>query len=511
MGVKYSALYNGCNLQNKLSEIEFLLQNGIKVFWFGSSKDQAYFSEKFEIFKKHRLLQSYVTEVENQFIIIDGDIQQYRHLFEKLSKSIPDFNSGQYKVEHSKDKNIVVKASAGTGKTTVMIDRIMYLLHAEGASLSEIAMITFTNNATNQMSLRIQNELMNRYEATHLNKYLKYMEEISTISISTIDSFSLTLLKMFGITQGYGEDISISGHDYELKKIIKKIIDEEYRGTGSLKSQFGIELYYITEIIYAYYNRLTNLGIMPESIGEASWGIVDGESEKLQRILINTLRNINTELDAHKRRNNTVSLADTVRNINEILLLDSVNLPDFEMKYLFVDEFQDTNEGQIRLVSSLAKHLDASLFIVGDSKQSIYRFRGADDAAFDSFAKKLHILGIKEPATFELTNNYRTDPHILNQLDRLFRLLIKRNLLVDFTPLYPCKHHPESVLRTRRSINNYNIYDKLILDAQQSLNDLYDRIGDREPIESEKVAILVRSNWEMEGISKALKNVISQL
>lgn len=503
--MKYSALYNGYNIQDKIFEIEYLLKNGIKVFWFGSSKDVAYISEMFVIFSKYRLLQPYVTDIKKQFTIIDGDFEQCRHLFDKLSESVPIFNSGQYKVEHCLDKNIIVRASAGTGKTTVMIDRIMYLLHVEDVNLSEIAMITFTNNATTQMSLRIQNELMNRYEATRLNKYLKYMEDLSTISISTIDSLSLTLLKRFGVTQGYGKDVSINSHDYELKKIIKRMIDEEYKGSGSLKSQFGIELYDITKIIYEYYNRLTNMGIAPDSIDEGCWDIVDGESEKLQRILIKILKNINTELDAHKRKNNTVSLADTVRNINGILSSDYVGITDFKIKYLFVDEFQDTNEGQIRLIASLAEHLDASLFIVGDSKQSIYRFRGADDAAFNSFSKILYILKVKEPVTFELINNYRTDPHILTQLDFLFRQLIKRELLAEFKPLYPCKPPAVKGLRTRRGITTSNLYDKLVFDAKQSIKDLQGIIGDREPRESEKVAILVRYNWEMDEIAKAFE------
>jgi ATP-dependent exoDNAse (exonuclease V) beta subunit len=116
------------------------------------------------------LLQSYETKIRNQFTIIDGNFQQSRSLFDELSKSNPDFNSGQYRVEHGPNKNIVVKPSAGTGKTTVMIDRIMYLLHAKDANLSEIAMITFTNNATNQMSRRVQNQ--KRLLMKNLNKKL---------------------------------------------------------------------------------------------------------------------------------------------------------------------------------------------------------------------------------------------------------------------------------------------------------------------------------------------------
>ena len=78
-----------------------------------------------------------------------------------LAKKCPKFNIAQYKVEHCKeDEHIVVQASAGTGKTKVMVDRIMYLMHTvPDLHMSDIYMITFTNDATNHMNQRLQDAL----------------------------------------------------------------------------------------------------------------------------------------------------------------------------------------------------------------------------------------------------------------------------------------------------------------------------------------------------------------
>ncbi|MBB6621766.1 UvrD-helicase domain-containing protein, partial [Proteus mirabilis] len=92
--------------------------------------------------------------------------------------NIPAFNAAQYRVEHcAESEHIVVKASAGTGKTTVMIDRILYLMHmVPGLQMSDIYMITFTNEATNQMNRRLQEVLFKKYALTKNKRYLNWLE-----------------------------------------------------------------------------------------------------------------------------------------------------------------------------------------------------------------------------------------------------------------------------------------------------------------------------------------------
>ena len=96
-----------------------------------------------------------------------------------MSESNADFNAEQFLVEHSRSRNIIVKASAGTGKTSVMIDRILFLIDSKDVRLSDIVMITFTNEATNQMYPRLQSEFLRRYRVTGNKKFLRLLEGIS--------------------------------------------------------------------------------------------------------------------------------------------------------------------------------------------------------------------------------------------------------------------------------------------------------------------------------------------
>lgn len=104
-----------------------------------------------------------------------------------------------------------------------------------------------------------------------------------------------------------------------------------------------------------------------------------------------------------------------------LLLNDAVNGAfkekcGLKYKYLFIDEFQDTDDVQIDSFLKLQNVIkDTKLFVVGDLKQSIYRFRGATISAFDLIRTD------KEKwKEFSLTINYRTDKRLLNKFDAVF-------------------------------------------------------------------------------------------
>ena len=137
MGPKYSVLYFKENLMQRKNQIMQFLREGIKVFWFGTSEDVKWLKTEFKPFADAFFLQAFSVEGKEgddplpPAVIIDGvGIDgEYIRLFRWLEECIPAFNAAQYKVEHCReDENIVVKASAGTGKTTVMNDRLQKML-----------------------------------------------------------------------------------------------------------------------------------------------------------------------------------------------------------------------------------------------------------------------------------------------------------------------------------------------------------------------------------------------
>lgn len=86
------------------------------------------------------------------------------------------------------------------------------------------------------------------------------------------------------------------------------------------------------------------------------------------------------------------------------------------VRFMFVDEFQDTDDVQIEILMEISKRLGYKLFVVGDVKQCIYRFRGAKENAFDQLGFK----GNKEWLLYSLTKNYRTDHSLLDLFHNSF-------------------------------------------------------------------------------------------
>ena len=207
MEPKYSILFFREKLDIYKQKIGKLLNEGIKVFWFGTADDVSQLKQSFKPFADAFFMQAFTVndlDGESRFshtIITDGvGIEgEFSDLFGWLEEMVPAFNAAQFRVEHCYEaSNIVVKASAGTGKTTVMIDRILYLMHMiSGLDMSDIYMITFTNEATNQMNDRLQEMLLKKYSLTKNQRYLTWLEQQSQMHISTIDSLAYDLFKKF--------------------------------------------------------------------------------------------------------------------------------------------------------------------------------------------------------------------------------------------------------------------------------------------------------------------------
>ena len=137
---------------------------------------------------------------------------------EELLKKIADctaFNYQQYCIEHaSADHNILVKAGAGTGKTYSMVSRIAFLCnkvkdHVEDL-VNDIAMITFTNDAADNMKKRLKQLFLNYFTLTTNPKYLRYIEDLSQIQISTIHKFAISIMRKDCLMLGMG-NIRLSG------------------------------------------------------------------------------------------------------------------------------------------------------------------------------------------------------------------------------------------------------------------------------------------------------------
>ena len=192
-----------------------------------------------------------------QMEIFDGNaayLEKYKQELLYID-SHSGFNLNQYRIEHNDTRDIVVKAGAGTGKTHTMIARIMFLIHTlklNAQTLAEeIAMITFTNEAADNMRSKIQDEIKNYYILTRDYNYFEMIASIKDIKISTIHSLSLKILQKYSDLIGYGHDLAITSGIMErrmqLQRAINRIIKEDRESNKyeleSILDEFDLNLY----------------------------------------------------------------------------------------------------------------------------------------------------------------------------------------------------------------------------------------------------------------------------
>lgn len=151
---------------------------------------------------------------------------------------------------------------------------------------------------------------------------------------------------------------------------------------------------------------------------EKDWGDVESEPllSNFQHVIKAVLKEFEGKYARLKLDENAISINDLFFDFGHYLLNGKMNCKGLTMKYLFVDEFQDTDATQIRTFARLVRTIHANLFVVGDVKQSIYSFKGATDEAFEILEEEMH----GSLHSYSLRNNYRTCANIMKVMEQYF-------------------------------------------------------------------------------------------
>lgn len=508
MEPKYSILLCNQSIPDFENRIDRWLKDGIKVIWFGTSQDVSMLKNRFQAFSAAFLLLAYELDGSIEGIIVDG--QDPGELIEKLEACCPVFNAAQYRVEHCQPgQHIVVQASAGTGKTKVMVDRIMFLMHTvPDLDMSEIFMITFTNEAADQMNKRLQDTLITRYHLTKKVQYLRWLEQQSQMNISTIHSFAYTMLKVYGIGESFTKDLKIRSFTYEKKELIKNIIDSKTNDEASVATQLGVSYYTANDIVKSYWDGITQIGISHRDLDRMDWGKpINKESERFHNVLIDAIKRLDNEYFDIKRENDAVSVDDIMRDLQEILMNEDLPIPDLSMKYLFIDEFQDSDLSQIKVACILVNLLHPALFVVGDIKQSIYRFRGATDQAFLVLERDMREMQIPSAQTYTLVNNYRTAAGVLNSMSLYFRAWSDMGQLQYGKPVIPFNRDQGRFCIIPGEKKREELEEQVAQVISEELNRMIARTENkgREPTEKNRVVVLTRTNRQLDDLAFNLR------
>ncbi|MFH1610601.1 MAG: UvrD-helicase domain-containing protein [Patescibacteria group bacterium] len=394
-------------------------------------------------------------------------------------------------VEHTLGTLLIV-AGAGTGKTTVITEKIAYLVNEKKIKADEILALTFTDKAAGEMEERV-------------DKILPY--GYTDLWIMTFHSFCERILKAHGLDIGIANDFKLL-NSTEQWMLVRENLDkfnlDYYKPLGNP-----------TKFVHAlvnHFSRCKDEEISPEEYLEyadklkmdldtmESTGGEDATSEvkRLQEIsnayhVYQQLLLDNSSLDFGDLINYTLKLFRKRPNI--------LKKYQYQFKYVLVDEFQDTNWAQYGLVKLLVGDGN-NLTVVGDDDQSVYAFRNASMSNILYFKKDF-------PNTKEkfLNQNYRSSQNILDlaynfiQLNNPERLEVKLN---------EKKKNNQLSKKLKSNLDQQGIIEHLHYStAQQEVEGVINKVielSKEKDFSFNDVAVLVRANNQAEAFLNGLRN-----
>ncbi|MBE7076302.1 MAG: hypothetical protein E7374_00190 [Clostridiales bacterium] len=461
------------------------------------------------------------------------------------------FEKTQQEILDSLASTQLVSAGAGSGKTTVMIEKIGNLIINDNVPVENLLVVTFTVLAATEMKERLIKKINEEMEKSpEKEKYLSLIDQVKVASIDTIDGFSSKTIRKYFYELEISPNIEIisdSSRDYFMSRAMKVTIDNFMKDENKLNILLDLfggnsrSLDNVKSLILEIYNNIISLENYEEFLFQSRNEYVS--NEKSQKIVVDYLCNkienckssIRENLPSEKElKDKVLALYNSLEEFNENLSLDynlSVlnqikfvefsrgelnknddlkeinqsqnqikklvsnfeendinekifennqkilnyfdifieilnnfiknyqnlknknNLIDFndlnrlmikllknekvrhelqeKYHYIFIDEYQDVNPLQDKLMKSLVGK-NTKLFMVGDVKQSIYGFRGSSPEWFlDKYndLKNNQSLG----TAFDMNVNFRSNPKILNFINQVFsNLMTKKKADIDY-------------------------------------------------------------------------------
>ena len=488
------------------------------------------------------------------------------------------------------DKNVLLDASAGTGKTTVLVNRFVKILDKGDFScinsddvLSSVVAITFTKKASNELKERISKLVYERAKSDA--RFKDYYNNMPVASVSTVHQFAFKMLKAFPLLANIDPRARVIEEDEAdelLDKAIREALDEKNyeelfkaldrnyddNFVSSLKSiikkTMGMDLEKLYDNTITYISSCYDeasisvaLNKMADAIDEVKGDIK--ETSKLYKVIdrykgsldalrtarvdelnINLLNDFAYNIGVNAKKKECYdAITDSASYILKALEVNKLSLyKDFftllerahakyksykekeaaldfndleilfrdllkkeevrktlkgRLSYIMVDEFQDTSPIQKEIYYLLNEALGGDrLFVVGDFKQSIYAFRGADVSLYRSVKKDF--LNDERSTAISMNENYRTGEKIIATVNKLFK-----DKIVDYEDLVFKGDINDSEVK----LINYNDKNDRELEATAIANKIMDlnegglAFGD--------MLVLVRSNRDSSAIEKALK------
>jgi len=353
-------------------------------------------------------------------------------------------------------ENFIVEAGAGTGKTTILVSRILTLVENQ-IPLDKIVSITFTEKAAGELKTRIQKALQEKSEKEAAPEiFLTALKKLEKASISTIHAFCSAILREHPIEVHVVPGFTLLNKmEFEMlfsttwgEWFYKENLKENSILSNILSSGIKIsELYGLAKDIYGNRDLLANFLKQFKTANP-----LDSEDGRLPLTITSWLSNFLDYFKEQKKQAGVLDFSDLLL-LTRNLLRDNLVLRKYyqeKYSYILVDEFQDTDPLQTEIVFFLSEEKPQStdwkkislkkgkLFIVGDPKQSIYRFRRADIELYQVVKENFK----KNGKQIIINQNFRTADKIINWLNQAFTPLLNNNrnpYQADYIELAPSR------------------------------------------------------------------------
>ncbi|MCC2717220.1 ATP-dependent helicase [Finegoldia magna] len=319
--------------------------------------------------------------------------------------NLDNLNDRQREAVENTDGPMLILAGAGSGKTKVLTTKIAYCLEKELCSKYEILAITFTNKAAKEMKERVENILQ---------------EDVDSMWIGTFHAICSRILRVEIERIGFERNFTVYDRADQIS-LVKECLKD--MGVDPKNVEIKNEINTIS--------RLKNAGATEKNIDKEDFDI------SLSTFTMELFQKYEHKL----KRYNSLDFDDLIVKTN-LLFEENPDLREKyseRFKYVFVDEYQDTNDTQYKLIKNLVSKND-NICCVGDSDQSIYGWRGANIQNIQNFEKDF-----KNAKVILLEQNYRSTQPILD----LANTVIKNNSLRKDKNLWTAKNEGDMPIYRR--------------------------------------------------------------
>ncbi len=325
-----------------------------------------------------------------------------------------------------RDRVTAVSAGAGSGKTKTLIAAAVELIGSRAATIDQFALVTFTVKAAEELRQRLQLELSSRAAESADPLWTAQLERLSAAFVGTIHGYCRDILRTHGSSTQIPRSSSVTLSGYLLHQALIDVLDRTLDAADAAAipelADLGMADYELRQLVDRILGHCRSTGLDPRQVLAGTESQVEDAGRPYRRALARLLGEVDGAYTDLKAAKGVVDADDLLAATASILTSAGGDAVAQRVAYrhpiLIVDEFQDTDRTQKRIVDALAPRLER-LLVVGDLKQSIYGFRSADPSLLRLLAEEQGV------GVLSLSISYRPTQVLLDTQNELFARLGK--------------------------------------------------------------------------------------